>query len=152
MSPSKSGAELLHAIDRVVHKIGTPDGYNGTKVPRINNEQSAAVLEYAVAKQIKSVAEAREKAARELIISLFDDDITTAGETHKRMNVHQSPYATLDVHIINGQTRLDRDTLIREMCKKFGIGPDEARTFVDMCSKRGEPQIRLMPTVVSTGE
>lgn len=149
---AKSGATLLVAIERVVSKIGTPDGYNGTRVPRINDPQSAAVLEYAVAKTLKSHAEEREKAARAAIMSTFADQISEAGRVKGRIAIHQSPYATLDVQVISGQTRLDRPTLIREMCKEFGTTPEKAQALLDLCSTKGEPQIRLSPTVVQIDE
>lgn len=142
----KSGVEFLLALKKAFAKLGSTEGTNGTRIPRVNDPKDKAVLELAVASDLKREAEDRAELARSGVLGHFSDSIEQAAKAKGRVNIHASAHASLDVHVIKGSTRLNKDTLRLELMKRVGV--KDADAIIAACSEVGSPQVRLTATIV----
>ena len=140
----KEGSDLIAALRKAFSRLGTPDGTNGTKTPRVNDSN----LEFAISKVLKGIADEREQAARQGVLVELGDAIAKANST--RMNVFSSKYSSLDAQVIKGQSRINRDALRVVLAKRVGV--KVADEIIAEASITGDPQLRLYPSIVSTDE
>lgn len=147
---AKSGTELLSACSRVFARIGTPEGYNGSKCSSINDPQAAAVLEYAVASHLEKQAKTRKEVARAEVMARLAENLSSV-TLGPKINVFGSPHANLDVQLVKGQSRLNRDKLFVALTKALGSA-SKATVLLEECTEQGEPTLRMSPIIVAVGD
>jgi hypothetical protein len=144
MATEKNGAPLIAALRKAFFALGTPDGKNGTRVPNVNDSN----LELAIAKVLDGFAAERASTARVSVMAELANELKGANAT--RMNVFTSKHSTLDVQLVKGQARVNKDALRLILAKRLGI--KVADEIIAEASVVSEPSLRLFPSIVSVDD
>ncbi len=126
-------------------KAFTCIGTAGTTKHGINDATSAAMMEYAVAKQLLSMAEKRAKDAKAKAVDALGPRMH---DGKGKAEVYSDDRVTIVLDNRDAPFLLDQAALLNALCKKLNMPVGDAQAFIEECKTQRSPFIQYWTTVI----